>query len=45
MDDDLVRVYSSIYEAAKSVGTTQYNVSRAVNGLRKSCKGFVWKYV
>ena len=45
MDDDLVRVYSSIYEAAKSVGTTQYNVSRAVNGIRKSCKGFVWKYV
>src|SRR5690606_41388197 len=45
LDGEFVAEYSSIYEAAKAVGTRQYNVSRAVNGLRKTCAGFVWEYV
>lgn len=45
LDGELVATFSSIYEAAKSVGTTQYNVSRAVNGLRKKYGGFAWRYV
>lgn len=45
LEGNLINTYSSIYEGAKAVKTRQYNVSRAVNGLRKTCKGFVWKYV
>jgi len=45
LDGEFIAEYSSIYEAAKAIGTRQYNVSRAVNGLRKTCAGFVWKYV
>lgn len=41
----LIATFNSIYEGAKSVGTTQYNISRVVNGLRKTYKGYAWKYV
>jgi len=42
---NLLETFDSIYSAAQSVGVTQYGVSRVVNGLRKTCKGFVWKYI
>lgn len=45
LEGNLIAVYDSIYAGAKAIGTTQYNVSRAVNGIRKTCKGFVWRYV
>jgi hypothetical protein len=41
----LIAEYPSIYAAAKAMNTSQYNVSRAVNGIRKKYNGFVWKYV
>jgi hypothetical protein len=44
-DGNLLDTFDSIYSAAKSVGAEQYMVSRVVNGLRKTYKGFVWKYV
>jgi hypothetical protein len=44
-EGNLLETFDSIYSAAKSVESTQYNVSRAVNGLRKTFKGFVWQYV
>ena len=44
-EGNLIAVYDSIYQAGQAVGSSQYNVSRAVNGLRHTFKGFVWKYV
>lgn len=44
-EGNLLETFSSIYSAAQSVGATQYGVSRVVNGLRKTCKGFIWKYI
>lgn len=45
LNGELIATYSSIYSAAKALGSTQYNVSRAVNGIRHTFKGFVWRYV
>jgi hypothetical protein len=45
LEGNLLETFDSIYAAGHSVGSNQYNVSRAVNGLRKTFKGFVWKYV
>jgi hypothetical protein len=44
-EHNLLAVFDSIYEAGKSVGSNQYGVSRVVNGLRKTHKGFIWKYL
>jgi len=45
LDGELIATYDSIYEAGKAVNSNQYGVSRAVNGLRKTHKGYVWRYV
>jgi hypothetical protein len=42
---ELVATFASIYEAGHSVKSNQYGVSRVVNGLRATHKGFVWRYV
>ena len=42
---ELLKTFDSIYAAGKYCNSTQYSVSRAVNGLRKTFKGFVWRYV
>lgn len=44
-DGTLLATYDSIYAAGQAVGSNQYGVSRVVNGLRKTHKGYVWKYV
>ena len=44
-DGELVAEFNSIYSAAQSVGGRQYDVSRAVNGLRKTYKKFIWKFI
>jgi hypothetical protein len=44
-DDNLIATFDSIYEAGKSINSNQYGVSRVVNGLRKTHKGFIWKYL
>lgn len=45
LEGNLIEVFPSIYSAAKSMGARQWEVSRCVNGKRKTFKGFVWKYV
>lgn len=45
LDGQLIETFDSIYTAGKSIGKNQYAVSRVVNGLRKSCSGYVWRYV
>jgi hypothetical protein len=45
LDGTLIETFDSLYSAAKSVDSRQWEVSRCANGQRKSHKGFVWKYV
>lgn len=45
LDGELLQTFDSIYEAAKSVDSKQWLVSRVVNGQRKSFKGFSWRFV
>lgn len=45
---NLVETYESLYKAAVSLGLEGkrgYEISRCAKGLRKTFKGFVWKYV
>ena len=44
-DGELIATYKSLYEAGKAVGSNQYGISRAVNGLRHTHKGYIWRYV
>jgi hypothetical protein len=44
-EGNLIATFDSIYAGAQSVDTTQYVISRAVNGLRKTAKGYIWKYI
>lgn len=45
LEGKLLETFPSIYAAAKSVEARQWEVSRCVNGQRKTFKGFVWKFV
>lgn len=45
LEGELLEEFSSIYAAAKSMGTKQWIISRVVNGKRDTYKGFLWKYV
>lgn len=38
-------LYSSVTEAAKSIGVTHGAISMAVRGIRKTAGGYHWKYV
>ena len=38
-------IFSSVKEAADSIGTTRNNVSRCVTGRNKTAGGFHWKYL
>jgi hypothetical protein len=41
---NLIKEWSSIIEAANSFNIKAPNISRCLRGLRKTCKGFQWKY-
>lgn len=41
---NLIKEWSSIIEAAKSFNIKAPNISRCLRGLRKTCRGFQWKY-
>ena len=43
-DGNLIKEWSSIIEAANSFNIKAPNISRCLRGLRKTCKGFQWKY-
>jgi hypothetical protein len=44
-EGELLETFNSIYAAAKSMNTRQWEISRCVNGQRATFKKFVWKYV
>ena len=44
LDGLQIAIYGSGYEAARAVGTSQGNIARCLTGMRKTCKGFIWKY-
>lgn len=45
LDGKFLQEFSSCTEAAKAVGLSQPSgISRACSGLRKTAKGFIWKY-
>lgn len=39
-----VAEHQSLSEAAKSVGTTVSNICNCASGLRKTARGYIWKY-
>lgn len=43
MDGNLIREWKSRIDAARFVGCCPNSITRCVNGVRRSCKGFVWK--
>ena len=45
LDGEFVAKYESINEAARSVNTYAIIISEVCRGKRKSCKGFLWKFV
>lgn len=44
-EGNLLETFDSIYAAAKSVNASQWQVSRVVNGKRKTFRGYAWHYV
>ena len=44
-DGELIKVWSSTNEAGRQLSISQSNISRVAQGKRKTCCGFVWKYV
>lgn len=44
-DGELIQIWSSINEAGRQLGISHGNISLVVQGKRKTCGGFVWKYV
>ena len=43
LDGNLIKVFDAIIDACKEVNA--YHISEVCRGKRKSCKGFIWKYV
>lgn len=44
-DGKLIKVWSSTNEAGRQLGFAHNNISLVTRGIRKTCGGFVWKYV
>ena len=44
-DGELVKVWSSTYEVERQRGFSHNSISLVARGIRKTCGGFVWKYV
>ena len=44
-EDELLQVFESAAEAARSEGVVRDHVSRVCRGERKSLHGFIWKYL
>lgn len=45
MEGNLIEEFDSLYSAAQSVGSRQWEVSRCASGQRKSHKGYAWHFV
>lgn len=44
MNNNFIKSYSSVGDAAKAVGTNTSNICSAINKRVESCKGYYWKY-
>lgn len=44
-DGEFIKVWQSANEAGRQLGAGQSNISRVARGERKTCYGFIWKYV
>ena len=44
MDGNYITTYSSVGEAAKSIGKPSSYISACLIGKTKSCNGFIWRY-
>lgn len=42
---ELIKVWQSTREAGRQLGISHSDISNVARGTRKSCGGFVWKYV
>jgi hypothetical protein len=45
MGDKIIMTYPSQRIAVKKTGLSQSNMSAALNGRRKYCGGYKWKYI
>lgn len=43
LNENFIREWSSREEAAEYYGCIPNSISRCMNGVRKTCKGFIWK--
>lgn len=44
LNGNYIQTFSSIVEANKALGIKHSHISDCCNGLRKKCKGYIWKY-
>ena len=44
LDGNLLKEYSSTQEVKRLLGYNQSNISQCCRGIRKTYKGFMWKY-
>lgn len=45
LNNEYIQTFSSITAAANAVQSNTTNISSVCNGKRKSCKGYIWKYI
>ncbi|WP_304610373.1 NUMOD4 domain-containing protein [Muribaculum intestinale] len=44
-EGELIRVFPSIREACRKLGINNGNLTEALKGKRRTCGGYVWKYI
>lgn len=44
-DGNLIKTWQSIREASRQLSISSGHISHAARGLRKTCDGFIWKYI
>ncbi|MBD5252332.1 MAG: hypothetical protein HDS49_04815 [Bacteroides sp.] len=45
LDNQLVTTYPSTKEAASDLGVKPPSIFNVLSGKRKTCKGYIWKYL
>lgn len=45
INTELIKEWDSSHDAADELGLSQGNISQVATGLRKTCGGFIWKYL
>lgn len=44
-EENLINIYPSLMEVHRQLGFNFRNISKCCNGKRKTCNGFIWKYI